>query len=308
MENNYSKEDNKVLKFLNSQLEKIDTEKKTFLRKEENEYILIRFYLTQNQRNKLYDGKPINSFSKLRIKLPKTKLLNFFSKDRKNLPYFIYIDEEQADEVFDLMENNNNKVKINLSKKKLSETLEETKKLNKKVDYLFDNFKDLYEKNIKKLDEEYDIFISNLMNFSSHTPMLENEKSKIFKIKNLLEKTKKVDIYYQTFVKINSNTIIDFLEKCIKGKTKGKFSFVASLKLEEINDFFKIDMPAFYPFVIYLSLKQKKEMKKAIKENKPLLYISLSNKQFHKTCFASVLINREIYHLKKYGTLAPPQK
>ena len=114
--------------------------------------MLIRFYLTKIQRNKLYDGKPINSFLKFYLELPKTNLLNFFSKDRKNLPYFIYIDEEQAYKVFDIMENNynnNNKVKINLSKKILSETLEETKKLNKKVDYLFDNFKDLYEKILK---------------------------------------------------------------------------------------------------------------------------------------------------------------
>lgn len=34
----------------------------------------------------------------------------------------------------------------------------------------------------------------------------------------------------------------------------------------------------------------------------------MSNTQFHKTCFATILLNRDIYHYTKYGVLPPPPK
>ena len=36
--------------------------------------------------------------------------------------------------------------------------------------------------------------------------------------------------------------------------------------------------------------------------------LTMSNTQFHKTCFATILLNRDIYHLSKYDTLPPPPK
>ena len=34
----------------------------------------------------------------------------------------------------------------------------------------------------------------------------------------------------------------------------------------------------------------------------------MSNTQFHKTCFATILLNRDIYHYVKYGVLPSPPK
>ena len=36
--------------------------------------------------------------------------------------------------------------------------------------------------------------------------------------------------------------------------------------------------------------------------------LTLSNNQFHKTCFATILLNRDIYHLTKYDSLPPAPK
>ena len=38
----------------------------------------------------------------------------------------------------------------------------------------------------------------------------------------------------------------------------------------------------------------------------PFFEITMSNNQFHKTCFATILLNRDIYHLTKYDSLPPP--
>ena len=39
-----------------------------------------------------------------------------------------------------------------------------------------------------------------------------------------------------------------------------------------------------------------------------ILKLTLSNNQFHKTCFATILLNRDIYHLSKYDYLPPAPK
>ena len=38
----------------------------------------------------------------------------------------------------------------------------------------------------------------------------------------------------------------------------------------------------------------------------PFFELTMSNNQFHKTCFATILLNRDIYHLTKYDSLPPP--
>ena len=36
--------------------------------------------------------------------------------------------------------------------------------------------------------------------------------------------------------------------------------------------------------------------------------LTMSNKQFHKTCFATILLNRDIYHLSRYDSFPPQPK
>ena len=138
---------------------------------------------------------------------------------------------------------------------------------------------------------QYDNFIAELIKYSSKTPMLESMKQKDFKvIRNLLEQKQKVGDYHQTFVDLNVKQIYKILRKCTKGKTKGDFNLdfnpKSSLKL--------------FPFVLFLTKTQKKYYN-IYKNNEIDFVLSMSNTHFHKTCFATILLNRDIYHYIKYG-------
>ena len=138
------------------------------------------------------------------------------------------------------------------------------------------------------------------MKYSSKTPMLTSRKQNVAKvIKTLLEQTKVIGKYYQSLVNIDSSDLKDFLKKCIKGNTKGKFK----LDLYSSN----VKGKKIFPFVLFLTTKQKKQLK-LITDFLPMFELTLSNTQFHKTCFATILLNRNIYHLSKYDTLPPPPK
>ena len=80
-----------------------------------------------------------------------------------------------------------------------------------------DDFKIKQErKKVKKvkIDEKYNQFISDLMKYSSKTPMLGNRKQKVGKvIKSLLEERQKVGKYTQHFVKLDGNQIHELLKK-----------------------------------------------------------------------------------------------
>ena len=140
------------------------------------------------------------------------------------------------------------------------------------------------------------------MKYSSKTPMLTSRKQNVAKvIKTLLEQTKVIGKYYQTLVNINSFDLKDFLEKCIKGNTKGEF------KLDLYSSNVRAKNKKIFPFVLFLTTKQKKQLK-LITDFLSMFELTLSNTQFHKTCFATILLNRDIYHLSKYDTLPPPPK
>ena len=166
------------------------------------DYTQAIVYLTQKQLNELYKGKPITLNLRLNIYKPKTNIFDFFLKDRSHLPSIIYLSFDQMKKYFSFLKNESTKkYKVTLTEKQISATLKEIKKVNKQIDSFFIDLKNKNKKFNTILDEQYDIFISNLMKYSSKTPMLESRKQKVLKvIKSLLEKTQKVEKYHQTLV------------------------------------------------------------------------------------------------------------
>ena len=192
-------------------------------------------YLTQKQLNELYKGKPITLNLRVNINKPKTNIFDFLTKDRSHLPSIIYLSNDQMMKFFSFLKNKSTKkYKITLTENQLSVTLKEIKKVNKQIDSFFNDLKNKNEKFNTILDEQYDIFISNLMKYSSKTPMLESRKQKVFKvIKTLLEKTQKVEKYHQTLVNLNLFDLYDFIKKCIKKNTEGGFTLDLYTKLKK---------------------------------------------------------------------------
>ena len=205
-------------------------------------------------------------------------------------------------QIFSRYKNSTKKFKKTLSEKQLSDTIKEIKKVNKQIDSFFIDFKNKHKNFNILLDEQYDNFIQNLMRYSSKTPMLESRKQKVGKvIKTLLEKTQRVGNYYQTLVNTSLIDIHNFIKKCIQGNTKGDFTLNLYSKLKGSRKH-KI-----FPFVFFLTATQKKQLK--IWPNDVAIFeLTLSNNQFHKTCFATILLNRDIYHLSKYDSLPPAPK
>ena len=250
----------------------------------------------------MYKGKPVI----LKIKL--NKLLNNdifkdLAQSRSELHSILYLFPEYVAEVIKPLGKSTKDVKVKLTKKLLKDTLKETIKVNKKIDNVFKEIKDKNDLYNKIKQEEYDYFIENLMKETYENPMLTSGKTDVKNvIKSLLEQTKKVGKYHQTLVNISTVDLVKILKKCVKGKSKGEITitcFLKSMKASKGN--------AIYPFVIFLTKNQKRILSElTIFEQH--IDIVLSNTQFHKTCFAMILLNRDIYHLKNYGTLAPPLK
>lgn len=189
------------------------------------DYIQAIVYLTQKQLNELYKGKPITLNLRANIYTPKTNIFEFLAKDRSNLPSIIYLSLDQMTQIFSRNKNSTKKFKITLSEKQLSATIKEIKKVNKQIDSFFNDFKNKNKNYNILVKNEYDKFISNLMSYSSKTPMLESRKQKVGKvIKTLLEKTQRVGKYYQTLVNLSLFDIYGFIKKCIQGNTKGDFT------------------------------------------------------------------------------------
>ena len=258
-------------------------------------------YLTQKQLNELYKGEPITLNLKAKINIPKTNIFDFLTKDRSNLPSIIYLSLDQY-MIYSRHKLSTKKFKITLSKKQLSATLKEIKKINKQIDSFFIEFKNKNKNYNILVNEEYNRFISNLTKYSSKTPMLESRKQKISKVvKTLLEKTQRLGKYHQVLVNIDLDSIYKFIKKCIKGNTKGSFN----LKL--YNYYKENKKVSIFPFVLFLTATQKKQLK-IWPENERTFKLTLSNNQFHKTCFATILLNRDIYHLTKYNSLPPAPK
>ena len=140
------------------------------------------------------------------------------------------------------------------------------------------------------------------MKYSSKTPMLESRKQKISKVvKTLLEKTQRVGKYHQALVNIDLRSIYKFIKKCSKGDTKSGFNLNLYHYHKENK---KIGV---FPFVLFLTATQKIQLKIWPKDE-TIFKLTLSNNQFHKTCFATILLNRDIYHLTRYDSLPPALK
>ena len=129
--------------------------------------------------------------------------------------------------------------------------------------------------------------------------MLGNRKQKVGKvIKSLLEERQKVGRYTQHFVKLDGNQIHELLQNCAQGNTEGDFT---------IEFDFNIRQEYIFPFILFLTNRQidDYEYNKDLKINFNLV---MSNTQFHKTCFATILLNRDIYYYSKYEVLPPSPK
>ena len=140
------------------------------------------------------------------------------------------------------------------------------------------------------------------MKYSSKTPMLGNRRQKVGKvIKSLLEKNQKVGKYNQYLTRLSSQDIIRVIKKCIKGNTK--HAFAIRFNFDNLVEYYHES----FPFVLFLTNKQinNYEYYEDFEEKYDLV---MSNTQFHKTCFATILLNRDIHYYAKYEVLPPPPK
>ena len=219
------------------------------------------------------------------------------SKININIPAILYLTKKQISQYI-IDKYSDEKFNLTLSKKQISETLNETKKINKKIVSIINKIWDDKDDLSIKRDREYDKFIADLMKYSSKTPMLANRKQKVGKvIKSLLDERLKVGRYYQALVKLNAKQIHDILKKCTQGNTKGDF----------IINFKPKSRLKLFPFILFLT-KNQKNFYEAWENNKNEFELVMSNTQFHKTCFATILLNRDIYYYSKYEVLPPPPK
>ena len=259
-------------------------------------YLKVIIYLFQKELNKIYKGGGPTTITLESKNLPTYHTFENLIKDRSVFPSILYLTEDQSRQY--LYYYNKGKFKLTFSKKQISDTLKETKKINKKIDSLFEEIRDMKDDVDILVNREYDNFISRLMKYSSKTPMLESRKQKDFKvIKYLLQQKQKVGEYYQTLVYLNVKQIHNILKKCTQGKTEGNFEL-------EFNPKSRVKK---FPFVLFFTKRQQKYYYMWTK-NKLTFEISMSNTQFHKTCFATILLNRDIHHYVKYGVLPPPPK
>lgn len=128
--------------------------------------------------------------------------------------------------------------------------------------------------------------------------MLKSRKQQDEKvIKSYLDKNKKIGNYCQTFIRLNNVDLVRFIKKCISGDTNTSF----------IIDFdYKSKVKDFFPFVVYLTAKQKRFYYNWLGTKR--FELEMPKTQFHKTCFASIVIKRDIYYYKNYGVFPPPIK
>ena len=278
-EDHYSDEDEKVntksfVYYYNNLENILDSSKKKI-----KNYYRVDTHISQKDLNKLYEGKDNTSVTLFTNKPePVGKDFNYLTKDRSNIPSVIYLTREHFNNYLKHQRSNIN-LKITFSKEQFWNTLKEFKKINKKIDTLFNDLRDIKDDFNILVNREYDKFISSLMQYSSKTPMLETKKQKDFKvIKNLINQKQKVRDYYQTLVYLKGKQIYDLLKKCTQGKTKGDFNLEFNPK-SRLNTF---------PFILFFTKRQQKYYYMWLK-NRLIFEISMSNTQFHKTYFATIL-------------------
>ena len=241
-------------------------------------------YLSKKDYEKVELGKPYN-------------LTAYVSKKKNKIPTALFLTKKQIKD-FVMAEYEDGYFNLTLSKDQIEKTLKETQNINVKISNILDklsnaksNLEFRREKNLKK-------FIADLMKYSSKTPMLESRKQQDEKvIKSYLDKNKQIGNYYETFIRLNNVDLVKFIKKCISGDTNTSF----------IIDFdYKSKVKDFFPFVVYLTAKQKRFYYLWLGTKR--FELEMSKTQFHKTCFASIVINRDIYYYKNYGNFPLPIK
>ena len=190
---------------------------------------------------------------------------------------------------------------INLDLNDFMLSFKETEKITEEVsrfiktirkDIEFKTEKESYEEYEKK---EYDDFISELMSYSSKTPMLISKKKQFTKvIFDLLEKRNRLGNYFLYKIYITEDDLKKIIKKCSEGGDKNK----EKLTIKNPNNRFGKSMKKI--FFLYLTQRQISGLKDRKITNKTH-YLDLSYTQFHKTCFAVVLLNRDIYYYASNG-------
>ena len=99
--------------------------------------------------------------------------------------------------------------------------------------------------------------------------------------------------YTQHFVNLDGNQIHELLQKCAQGNTEGGFT---------VEFDFDIRPEYLFPFILFLTKRQIIEYDNS-KDDERNFDLVMSNTQFHKTCFATILLNRDIYYYSKYEVL-----
>ena len=127
------------------------------------DYYKINTHISQKDLNKLYEGEKNTTITLLVNKFePNNKTFDYLTKNRSNLPSIIYLTVEQIAMLYDYKRERKN-LKITFSEKQLSDTLKEVKRINKKIDSLFVELKDIKDDFNILVKREYDNFISRLM-------------------------------------------------------------------------------------------------------------------------------------------------
>lgn len=140
------------------------------------------------------------------------------------------------------------------------------------------------------------------MIYSSKTPMLGSRRQHDVKyLKKLLKERNKVGNYHLHRIYITKDELSKLIEKCSKGKDKNKEKITFKNPNNKEGELPK------RPFFVYLTKSQIKNLNNK-KITRKTHYLDLSYSQFHKTCFGTVLLNRDIYYYASHGKLPKPPK
>lgn len=118
-------------------------------------YIKVIAYLTQKELDKINKGGPTTITLFAKKDRPDPITFDYLTEDRSNLPSILYLTEEQCKK-YNYHYLNGGSFNLTLSKKQLSATLNEIKKIDKKIDSLFNELRDL--------KDDFDILVNCIGN------------------------------------------------------------------------------------------------------------------------------------------------
>lgn len=125
------------------------------------DYMKTIVYLTQNQLNAVYKGKPIILNLRVNINKPNTNIFDFLTKDRSHIPSILCLFPDQLTQIIFPHGSSTKTVRIMLTKKLLKDTLKETTKVNKKLDAFYEELKNKNKSFNTLLEKQYEIFFKN---------------------------------------------------------------------------------------------------------------------------------------------------